>query len=237
MERGQVLERMTLVRSGEDELEALYQSGGVRGQGMPVVLAPSHPRWGGTMDAAACGEIVWCLARRGHPTLRFNWRGVGASRGASRVPWPESGPPASAHPTSGALADGAADLEAAISQHAGGAPCAVIGIGFGAAVAARVAARHPLVERAVLVAPPVAALPFDFEALAAAGVIVTLFAGAEDTLAPPAALAAAAGGGFGVQVIAGAGHGFSRGLSELGRRVAASLPGAGAGDDDLPEDC
>lgn len=216
VERGQFLERMTLVCSGDLELEGLFQSGGIgRGQGMPVVVAPSHPRHGGTMDSAVLGEIVWCLGRRGHPTLRFNWRGVGASRGTTRVPWP---------PEVASLDDEAQDLEAAIEQHAGGAPCAVVGISFGAAVVARVAARHPLVERAILVAPPVTLLPFDFVTLAASGAHVAVFAGSEDTTAPPAAIQDRAGALFTVQVIAGAAHGFSRGLGELGRRVAETLP-------------
>lgn len=226
VERGQVLERMTLVRSGELELEGLFQSGGVgRGHGMPVVVAPSHPRYGGTMDSAVLGEIVWCLARQGHPTLRFNWRGVGASRGESQVPWPPAAP---------SLEEEAADLEAAIEQHAGGAPCAVVGVSFGAAVVARVGARHPLVERVLLVAPPVALLPFDFDALASSGAHVTILVGGEDATASPTELAERVRGLFGLQVIAGAGHGFTRGLGELGRRVAASLPATPG--PDVPEE-
>jgi hypothetical protein len=220
VERGQVLERMTLVRSGTRELEALFQAGaavggGARGQGMPVVVAPSHPRHGGTMDSATLAEIVWHLALRGHPTLRFNWRGVGASTGTSSVPWPPQAP---------SLDDEVEDLEAAIAQHAAGRPCGVVGVSFGAAVAARVAATHALVERVVLVAPPIAHVPVDVDALLSSGVHVSVFVGSEDTVARPDEIQAALARRVGLQIIEGANHGFSRGLGELGRRVAETFP-------------
>ena len=42
------------------------------------------------MDHVVCAELAWAAARAGHPVLRFNFRGVGASQGvvgdgASRV--------------------------------------------------------------------------------------------------------------------------------------------------------
>jgi len=33
------------------------------------------------MDHVVASELVWALSRAGHPTLRFNFRGVGASPG------------------------------------------------------------------------------------------------------------------------------------------------------------
>lgn len=222
MSRGQISERMTVVRvAGPAELEALWQPGVTGGRGvaagdaaMPVIVAGPHPRIGGNMDAPACAEIVWHLARRAHPTLRFNWRGAGASTGTSRVP--ES------------IDDEIRDLERVVEHHAAAAPCALVGVSFGCAPAAALAARHPLVERVVLVAPLVQALPFDFDALAASGVPVSVIAGAEDTTAPADAIKAVVRGRFRVEVIDGAGHAFTAGLVELGRRVAAFLPGSDA---------
>lgn len=227
MSRGQISERMTVVRvdvarDGEAvELEALWQPGVTGAKGvaagegaMPVVIAGPHPRFGGNMDAPACAEIVWHLARRAHPTLRFNWRGTGASTGTSRVP--ES------------IADEVGDLERVVDHHAAGAPCALVGVSFGCAPAALVAARHALVERVVLVAPLVHALTFDFDGLAASGIPISVVAGAEDTSAPVDAITAAAQGRFRVEVIDGAGHAFTAGLVELGKRVAAFLPGSDA---------
>jgi uncharacterized protein len=211
------------------ELEALWQPGVTGGRGiaagaasMPVVIAGPHVRLGGNMDAPACAEIVWQLARRAHPTIRFNWRGTGASTGETRIaPSPATVP----------LDDEVHDLERVVDHHAAGAPCAIVGVSFGCAPAAIVAARHPLVERVVLVAPPVASpsmpgLPFDFDALLASGVPVGIVAAADDTTAPLSAIEAAVARRVRIEVVAGAGHTFTAGLVELGRRVAAFLPGA-----------
>lgn len=225
MSRGQISERMTVVRvdlgAEPVQLEALWQPGVTGGKGvaagdaaMPVVIAGPHPRFGGNMDAPACAEIVWHLARRAHPTLRFNWRGAGASTGTSRVP--ES------------IDDEVGDLERVVDHHAAGAQCALVGVSFGCAPAAFVAARHPLVERVVLVAPLVQALPFDFDALVASGIPTSVIAGGADTTAPVDAIQAAVRGRCRVEVIHGAGHAFTAGLVELGRRVAAFLPGSDA---------
>ena len=220
MSRGQIIERMTVVAAGDGvTLEALWQPG-IDGKdpALPVIIAGHHPRLGGNMDGPTCAEIVWHLARRGHPTLRFNWRGVGASTGSSAVPWL----PAQELPP---LHDEIADLERAIEHQAGGAPCAVVGISFGAGPAAAVAARHPLVERLVLVAPPFGIVPFDLDALAASGVPVGVVAGEHDATAPLAVIQREIARRFRVETIAGANHAFTAGLVELGRTVANFLPG------------
>lgn len=217
VERGQVLERMTLVRSGELELEALYASGtSSTPEGLPVVLAGPHPRFGGNMDSPVLAELVWSLASARRPTLRFNWRGVGASQGECGVPpLPAAEPPR--------LGPECADLEAAIAQHAGQEPCALVGYSFGAAVACAVAAHHPQVERLALVAPLVGMMELDWDALAHSGVPTVVVCGELDPHASPEAVGQAVAGRFAVQVIPGAGHGFQRGLPELARRVTAAL--------------
>lgn len=217
VERGQVLERMTLVRSGELVLEALYASGTSGSEeGMPVVLAGPHPRFGGNMDSPVLAELVWSLASARRPTLRFNWRGVGASQGVCGVP-----PLPSADPLD--LGPERADLEAALAQLAGEGPCALVGYSFGAAVACAVAAVQPRVERLALVAPLVGMMELDWDALAKSGVPTLVVCGELDPHASPAALRQAVAGRFAVQGIAGAGHGFQRGLPELARRVTAAL--------------
>lgn len=76
---GQFLERPTLVDVGGLCLEALWHRGPCRPA--LLILAP-HPRFGGgSMDAPLCLELAFAATRRGHPTLRFNWRGVCASQG------------------------------------------------------------------------------------------------------------------------------------------------------------
>lgn len=52
---------------------------GVKRPGL-LVLSPL-PDEGGGMDHVIGAELSWAAARMGHPTLRFNWRGVGASQG------------------------------------------------------------------------------------------------------------------------------------------------------------
>ena len=217
VERGQVLERMTLVRSGALELEALFATGTSPGEpALPVVLAGPHPRFGGNMDSPVLAELVWALAAAGLPTLRFNWRGVGASQGQTRIP-----PlPAAELPD---LSDEVADLTAAVEQHAAGGRCSLVGYSFGAAVAALVAAAHPSVERLVLIAPLIGALPFDWAALADRGVPTALVCAELDPHALPDAVARASGRRLPVRVIAGATHSFQRGLPELARVVSAAL--------------
>src|SRR4051794_20546359 len=142
--KGEFLERMTIVRSGELALEALYH----RGESPPpLVVASPHPRQGGAMDSPVVQEIAWAVTRAGHPTLRFNYRGVGASQGA----WASG---------EGELAD----VEAGIDQlraTAGGGHVALAGYSFGAHLALRAALRRSDVSHLLLVAPPTRTHSFD----------------------------------------------------------------------------
>ena len=78
---GQFLERSVLVKSGELSLDALYHRGH---RAPPCVIAAPHPALGGSMTVPAVAELAWALTRAGFPTLRFDYRGVGASQGRSR---------------------------------------------------------------------------------------------------------------------------------------------------------
>jgi alpha/beta superfamily hydrolase len=218
------LERMTVVQSAGESMEALFH----RGRGaQPIVLAPGHPRLYGTMESAVLAEVTWALTRRGHATLRFNWRGVGASTGASDIPdlferRPDDGP------LDPQRLDAAyEDLSAAIEQHAdstGERTIGVVGYSFGAAVAARAAIEHEAVDRVVLIAPPVGRLPFDFAAMASSGVLVFVACGDADRLAPIDDVERAVGGHVGVTRIEHAGHEFARGLGPLGSFVVNAFP-------------
>src|SRR5271166_3947152 len=75
----------------------LHAAGPSRGG---AVVAPPHPLYGGSMENPVVSELAFVCARAGLASLRFNWRGVGASSG---VP-------------SGALADAADDYAAALSH-------------------------------------------------------------------------------------------------------------------------
>src|SRR3989454_11469382 len=74
---GQYLERSVVVGG----LDALYHRGT---REPPCAIAAPHPALGGSMLSPVVAELAWALTRAGHPTLRFDYRGVGASRGLSR---------------------------------------------------------------------------------------------------------------------------------------------------------
>jgi hypothetical protein len=222
----QFLERMTLVQSGGLELEALYHQG--RG-GLPVVIAPPHPSLGGSMDHALCAELAWALSRAGHATLRFNYRGVGASQGKGHVTTPSAD-------------EELEDLAAAARQLAGSERAEEVGVAgysLGAFLAARLVLEHPSgVARLALVAPPTRLYVFDFAALSATGTPVLVVAGGEDRYVDAGQLEEADRlHGITVHRVPEVDHGFQRGLVEAGREVALHMDGGSASRDrELPDD-
>jgi uncharacterized protein len=61
-------------------LEAIAEDPGVQGPSYGVICHP-HPLYGGTMDNKVVTTVARALQETGIPTLRFNFRGVGASAG------------------------------------------------------------------------------------------------------------------------------------------------------------
>ncbi|WP_242339792.1 MULTISPECIES: alpha/beta hydrolase [Anaeromyxobacter] len=135
---GQFLERPALVDVQGLVLEALYH----RGSRRPALLV-CPPLGGGGMDAPPVAELAWSAARAGHPSLRFQHRGVGASQGA---PDPAR-----------ALDDALAALRH-LAETAGGS-IALAGVGSGCETALALAAARPELARLVLVAPERAPRP------------------------------------------------------------------------------
>lgn len=205
---GQYLERSVVV----GELDALYH----RGQRTPpCVLASPHPAMGGSMLSPVIAELAWALTRAGHPTMRFDYRGVGASRGASRH--------AAGSMQIGDVEDEVADLLAVCDQLLATAhmrsACAV-GYSFGAAVVLH-AAQDPRIDRLVLIAPPTRL--HDFAPLSAVRKPVLVVCAHHDAYCDRASLALPEDGL--VEVIPHADHFFARGLTELGKHVAVWLRG------------
>jgi uncharacterized protein len=150
-------------------LEAVWQAGSGRG----AVVAPPHPVYGGSLENPVCNELAYGLWRAGWASLRFNWRGVGASQG--RI----SGE------TSAADADYRAALESLALSFS--PPILAGGYSFGAAAALRVALADARVGPLVLVAPPVAMLAdLDLDKLRGP---VHVIAGGADEFAPAEQLA------------------------------------------------
>jgi alpha/beta superfamily hydrolase len=118
-------------------LEGVWQSG----DPPAAVVAPPHPLYGGSFDNPVVNEIAHALYRQGSASLRFNWRGVGASQGRA----------------TGDLGVAERDYRAALELvvENSGAPVTAAGYSFGAAAATRVALHDDRVAKLVLVAPPV----------------------------------------------------------------------------------
>lgn len=76
--KGQFLERPTLIPVGPHVMEGVSH----RGKLSPLLLVLSPPpEDGGGMDTVVGAELAYAASAAGHPTLRFNYRGVGASQG------------------------------------------------------------------------------------------------------------------------------------------------------------
>lgn len=205
---GQYLERSVVVGG----LDALFH----RGQrAPPCAIAAPHPALGGSMLSAPVAELAWALTRAGHPTLRFDYRGVGASRGTSRH---RAGSLRIAD-----LQDEVADLLAAcehlLETTRMPSACAV-GYSFGAAVALE-AAENAQVGSLILIAPPNAL--YDYAKLARLPKPALVVCAHHDPYCDRAALSLPDGAR--VEVIAHSDHFFNRGLTEMGKTVASWLRG------------
>jgi len=107
-----------------------------------AVVCHPHPQHGGTMDNKVVQTLTRACLQLGWRSVRFNYRGVGASQGA----WDEG---------RGEVDDALAVI-AATRAEAAGLPLVLAGFSFGGFVAAEAAARLPedaRAQRLVLVGP------------------------------------------------------------------------------------
>jgi alpha/beta superfamily hydrolase len=205
---GQYLERSVVV----GDLDALYHRGT---RDPPCAIAAPHPALGGSMHSPIIAELAWALTRAGHPTLRFDYRGVGSSRGVSR------------HPAGSLriadLRDEVEDLQG-ICEHllaTTGMPLAcAVGYSFGAAVALEAAA-DPRIGRVVLIAPPTQL--HDFAATSRLRQPLLIVCADDDEWCDRSALRLPPSGRL--EMIPHSDHFFGRGLTEVGKTVAGWLRG------------
>jgi hypothetical protein len=193
---------------GGDSLEGVFLAGAA-GDERGAVIAPPHPLYGGSLESPVVAEIAFACHRAGIATLRFNWRGVGASAGAP----------------SGEEADADADYGAALAHLADSVSGALLACGysFGSAAAVRAAERSPRVRRLVLVAPPTALIaPARIAALRAHTLVVS---GDRDSFAPVPVLQQSftEAPRVALRVLPGVDHFFGAGLGALGREVSEWL--------------
>lgn len=206
--KGEYLERSVVI----GDLDALYHRGR---REPPCAVASPHPALGGSMIAPVIAELAWALTRAGHATMRFNYRGVGSSRGVSRH--------AAGSMTIGDVSDEIEDLYKITDQLLATthmpAACAV-GYSFGAKVVLE-AAGDARFSHIVLVAPPnklgdFGKLPAVTKPLLVVCAHHDLYCDRAALRLPPQAK---------IEVIPHADHFFGRGLTDLGKIVAGWLRG------------
>jgi alpha/beta superfamily hydrolase len=133
-----------------------------------VVVTHPHPLYGGEMNNNVVLSIVNAYHQNGYTTLRINFRGVGHSGGRH--------------------ADGIGeqeDVRAAISHlsHMDKTAIDLAGYSFGARVNAMGLESYELVERLIMVSPPVGFMDFSF--LGYSSKIKLVISGSHDDIAPP----------------------------------------------------
>jgi alpha/beta superfamily hydrolase len=199
--RSQFLERPALIPLGRKVLEGLWH----RGTKSPPLLVVPPPPEQGSMDHVVCAELAWAAARAGHPVLRFNFRGVGASQG-------ERGS------ASSRVEDAAAALSL-LRENVQQSEVALAAVGASAETALELASRHPGVLGVALISPPGAL------ELTALGMPLFCVVGEEESGSERLSAALASVGGR-LAVIPGADARFHRNLALVGRTVLRWLPGA-----------
>ncbi len=200
---------MVVFPSGELTLEGLYH----KGHAAPgIVVGAPHPFLGGSMDGPVVAEIAFGAARDRHPTLRFNYRGVGASQG----------PRLTATETAGAELEDYRAAIAELRETTGHGEIVAAGYSFGAFMAMQAALLDPEIAGAILVAPPTTL--FDFSALRDLRVPTLIAVGTEDAYVA-AGFADLVTGVPAIHVdrITGANHFFDQGLVALGRAIGAFM--------------
>jgi uncharacterized protein len=197
------LERLSL-EGPAGALEVIVEDPGGPGQSFAVVCHP-HPLFGGTMNNKVVTTVARALQATGIPTLRFNFRGVGASAGVF-----DQG--------AGETAD--ADCVASWgAKRWPGRTLVIAGFSFGGYVALRLAlkraARHAAPKFLITMAPAIQRFE---EPVAAPGCPWLVIQGDADDVVDPAAVIEWVNGldpPPRLVVLAGAGHFFHGRLHEV----------------------
>ena len=190
-------------------LEAVAQNADGAPRDSYAVVCHPHPLHGGTMENKVVTTLARALQGAGIPTLRFNFRGVGASAGTFDGGAGETGDAAAA------AAFGAARWP--------GSRLVLAGFSFGAFVALRLALERDT-ERLITVAPPVDR--FDFSGFSAPKCPWLIVQGDADDVVDPKKLfawAAALEPKPALVIAHGVGHFFHGHLTELRDAVSDAI--------------
>jgi hypothetical protein len=133
-----------------------------------VVITHPHPLYGGDMHNNVVTAIARLYRQKGYTTLRFNFRGVGNSRGSHDNGLGEQ-----------------EDVRAAVAYLAGLSigQIDLVGYSFGAWVNALAIINKPQLVNMVMVSPPVAFI--DFDSISDLGSLRLIVTGSRDDIAPP----------------------------------------------------
>ncbi len=165
-ERRLRMEERVVFSSEGIELEGLHHAAsGAAG----AVIAHPHPLYGGDMNNPVVAAAARVYQKLGYATLRFNFRGVGGSRGRHDDGEGER-----------------SDVRAALEFLAGKGAKSVdlVGYSFGAWVNALACGKEAKPDRMVMISPPVAFI--DFHGIADLPMLDLVVTGGEDEIAPPA---------------------------------------------------
>ncbi len=173
-------------------------------RGLALVCHP-HPQHGGTMDNKVVQTLARAFVQLGWTSLRFNFRGIGASQGA----WDEG---------RGEIDDALAALAA---FRTAGQPLLLAGFSFGGYVASQVAQRVPDAERLVLIAPAVR----NFEVAPVSATTLVVHGEADDVVPLAALFDWARPQQLPVTVLPGAGHFFHGQLPVLKQIIVHAFTG------------
>jgi alpha/beta superfamily hydrolase len=197
-------------RSGDLTLEGLLANPG--GGAPAAVVCHPHPMYGGSMHNNVVEAMLAAMWQAGYATLRFNFRGVGASEGEH-----EGGP--------GEVDDALAAMSFLLAQPGvRKEDAAMTGYSFGAMVALSAGYERAEIARIVAVALPLAMA--DARVPDGASKPVLLVSGDRDSYSPVAgleALASKIGGSARLEIIPGADHFFGGREPELSRAIAAAI--------------
>ncbi len=183
------------IPSGQLKLEGLIArpvgTASVRG----AVVCHPHPLYGGSMHNNVVEAVLEALWQLGFATLRFNFRGVGASEGEHSGGIGEND-------------DAKAAMQLLLSQPGIQSDAAIMaGYSFGAVVAMRAGAQLPEVATIAAVALPVGM--GNFSSAAGSGKKIVLVAGDRDSYCPQRAITELAEScGAHLKLIEGADHFF-----------------------------
>jgi alpha/beta superfamily hydrolase len=159
-----MVEEKITFRSDSIQIEGLLcEQKGEKG----AVITHPHPLYGGSMYNQVVEVLTAVYQEKGFSTLRFNFRGVGASQGDYAQGEGEK-----------------QDVRSALHylHERGMSEFDLAGYSFGAWVNAKIMDSEPMINRIIMVSPPVAFL--DFSSLTPSPKIRAVVAGERDEIAP-----------------------------------------------------